>query len=213
MIIYKITNKINNKSYIGQTTVSLHKRWQRHCWASESKKSMPIVLAIAKYGKDNFVIESLIECKSQAELDEKEIYYAKFYKTFSPFGYNLRAGKGRGSVSEETRKKLGLSNKGKKRTEETKRRLSASHLGNKMSDFTKAKLSKINKGKRPPNHVRLAAIRHNEKCYIIVCPNGEQLHIINMKNFCKLHELSPSKMCLVAQGKRKHHKHYRACYE
>jgi group I intron endonuclease len=68
MLIYLITNLLNNKQYIGQTTQSLEKRWQRHCWKSTSKNSMPICHAISKYGKENFKIEILIPCASQEEI-------------------------------------------------------------------------------------------------------------------------------------------------
>lgn len=208
MIIYKITNNVNNKLYIGQTTVSLQQRWQRHCWASESKKNMPISLAIAKYGKNNFSIEIICTCDSQSELDKKEIYYATLYNTFSPNGYNLRAGNGPGSMSDETKIKISLSNKGKKRSDETRKRLSESHKGHKHAQSTKDKLSMKNKGKIPPDHVREAAIRWNEKSYWVTFPDGTTRHITNMKRFCQTYGLSPSKMCNVAKKRSKHHKKF-----
>ena len=212
MIIYKITNNINEKLYIGQTTVSVCKRWQRHCWASEYKKNMPISLAIAKYGKENFAIEILDTCNNQVELDEQEIYYAKLYNTFCPNGYNLRAGSGPGSMSEETKRKISLANKGKKRSEETRRKLSESHKGYKHKESTKQKLSDLNRGKIPPKQVREASIRSSQKSYLITHPDGSTENIVNMRKFCRIHNLSPSKMCLVAQGKRSQHKGFMTNY-
>ena len=213
MIIYKITNRINGKVYIGQTIQTLKKRWQRHGWKSEVRKNMPITLAIVKYGKKNFDIEIIDKCGSQDELNRLELHYAIFYNTFAPNGYNLRAGNGRGSMSEEIKRKIGLANKGKKVSDKTRKRLSESHKGYKMLKSTKAKLSKINKGKQPPEHVRQAAIRFNEKKYKVTCPDGTTLDVTNMRKFCISHSLSPSKMCLVAQGKRNHHKEYIVKYD
>ena len=173
---------------------------------------MPISSAIKKYGKHNFHIEIIKFCETQAELDQQEIFYVKLYNTFAPNGYNLRAGNGRGALSDETKRKIGLANKGKKRSAETKRRLSESHMGFKVSESTKAKLSKINKGKKPPEHVRIAAIRRNEKSYFVTDPNGRKFSVTNMKKFCKEFNLSPSKMCLVAKGMRNHHKNYIVSY-
>lgn len=210
MVIYKITNLINSKCYIGQTTVSVEKRWKRHCWASEYKKNMPIALAIAKYGKENFSVEVLHVCESQDELDAQEIHYAKLHDTFCPNGYNLRAGNGPGSMSEETKQKIRLANKGKTRSDETRKKLSESHKGNKLTESTKKKLSRLNKGKVPPDQVRQASIQHNQRSYTVIFPDGTIRNIVNMKNFCDDHNLSPSKMCLVAQGKRQQHKGFSA---
>lgn len=173
---------------------------------------MPIASAIAKYGKENFSIEILDTCNSQVELDAKEKYYAKLYNTFCPAGYNLRAGCGRGAMSEETKRKISIANKGKKVSASTRKKLSESHKGNSHSAATKQKLSKLNKGKVPPRQVKEASIKHNEKSYIVTHPDGHSENIVNMKNFCIKHSLSPSKMCLVAQKKQKQHKGFIAQY-
>lgn len=210
MTIYKITNLINGKLYIGQTTVPVEKRWKRHCWASEYKKNMPIVLAIAKYGKENFSIETLHTCSNQSDLDAQEMHYAKLYDTFCPNGYNLRAGNGPGSMSEEMKRKISLANKGRVVSDETRRRLSESHKGYKVKESTKKKLSQLNKGKVPPDQVRQACIQHNQKSYVVTFPDGTVSNIVNMRRFCLDHDLSPSKMCLVSQGKRRQHKGFSA---
>jgi group I intron endonuclease len=76
MIIYKITNNINNKVYIGQTIETIKKRWSRHTWKCTIKRNaMAITNAIIKYGKENFIIEQIDIAKSIEELNEKEIYY------------------------------------------------------------------------------------------------------------------------------------------
>ena len=61
MYIYKITNKINKKIYIGQTTRSIEERWKGHCKPSMTARSL-ISRAIQKYGKENFIIEHVVTC-------------------------------------------------------------------------------------------------------------------------------------------------------
>lgn len=92
--IYKITNKINGKVYIGQTVKSLKERFQRHCQSTSSKDkyhlNMVIKKAIKKYGKENFTIE-LIEEVETTRLDEREVYWISFYDSYNN-GYNCTLG-------------------------------------------------------------------------------------------------------------------------
>ena len=87
--IYKITNKINNKSYIGQS-IHIEQRWEEHLY--KTSKCSLIKYALFKYGKDNFIFEVLEEC-SREELNEKEQYWIEKYDTFNN-GYNLTKGGG-----------------------------------------------------------------------------------------------------------------------
>ena len=57
--VYKITNKLNNKIYIGQS-VNIERRWKEHI--CDNRKNSLIHLAIQKYGKDNFDFEVIEEC-------------------------------------------------------------------------------------------------------------------------------------------------------
>lgn len=113
MIVYLITNKLNNKKYVGQTIRPIKERFDDHCHASRAKH-MPIAAAIQKYGRDNFAIEILCECSSKEELDKMELCFANKFDTFAPNGYNLKAGSGRGAMSLETRKKISVALKGRK---------------------------------------------------------------------------------------------------
>lgn len=56
MIIYKITNIANGRVYIGQTVMSLARRWSQH---STSKKNSPLYNAFRHYGPENFTIETI----------------------------------------------------------------------------------------------------------------------------------------------------------
>lgn len=90
-VIYKITNLINNKVYIGQTIRNINIRFKDHIkYANNKKCSMPIALAIKKYGKENFICEIIHYCNSQEELNEKESYFINLYNsTNNKIGYNL----------------------------------------------------------------------------------------------------------------------------
>lgn len=82
--IYKITNNLNNKCYIGQS-VHIERRFSEHCFPS--KKSQ-ISLAIQKYGKENFSFEIIEECSIE-ELNKREQFWIKHYNSLSPNGYNI----------------------------------------------------------------------------------------------------------------------------
>lgn len=89
--IYKITNIINNKVYIGQTTKTVEARWKQHKRNSVSKK-YALYYAMRKYGIDNFKIETLEQCNNK-DLDEKEIEWIAFYNSYRE-GYNMTLGGG-----------------------------------------------------------------------------------------------------------------------
>lgn len=76
--IYKITNKVNNHCYIGQSR-NIEKRWNNHIYHDKSKNEYPLYRAFKKYGIDNFTFEILEEC-SLNELNKKEQYYIKIYQ-------------------------------------------------------------------------------------------------------------------------------------
>lgn len=91
--IYKITNTVNNKVYIGQTTGSIMHRFKQHEKAAKNNCNYKFHRAIRKYGIENFKVEQVEECDDSA-LDEKEMYWVKYYSSYSK-GYNsTKGGKG-----------------------------------------------------------------------------------------------------------------------
>ena len=110
MFIYKITNKINNKIYIGQTIGEVEKRWYKHDYISrnpDNREHSLIHRALAKHGKDNFIFEILDDsAKTQKQLNNLEIKYISSLNTLSPNGYNLQLGGSRGAHHESTKEKL-----------------------------------------------------------------------------------------------------------
>lgn len=85
--IYKITNIINNKSYIGQS-INIEKRFEQHI--NNGSKYSYIDRSIKKHGADNFTFEILITCAKE-DLDKEETKFIKLYGTYKD-GYNLTWG-------------------------------------------------------------------------------------------------------------------------
>lgn len=109
MIIYKITNKVNNKIYIGQTTRTLDERIRGYRNDIKFKpNSRPIISAMVKYGFENFTFEILKDnIQSKKELDFLEREYIKKYASLtSQNGYNVElGGNSVGSVSTVKKQK------------------------------------------------------------------------------------------------------------
>lgn len=164
-IIYRIVNKLNGNLYVGQTIKTLEERWYSHK-KDAKRKDYPLYRSIRKYGLRNFYIEQLDIANDQEELNTKEIYYTEYLNTMAPNGYNLKAGNGRGYLSDETKKKMSKPKSkrgkdhhcfGKKYSEETKKKMSDAAMGNKNHRFgvtpskeTRDKLSKSNQGNGNP---------------------------------------------------------------
>lgn len=92
MLIYKITNTINNKSYIGQTIKTAEERWkehQAHAFGSHpNDQNKTLYKAIRKYGVENFTFEVLQDnIETFEQLDKAEIYWIDYYNSFVK-GYN-----------------------------------------------------------------------------------------------------------------------------
>lgn len=91
--IYKITNNLNNKSYIG-LSINVEQRWQRHKSNYDNidnkEYGKALYRAFRKYGIENFTFEIIEECQ-ESDLSNKEIYWISYYDTFSN-GYNETPG-------------------------------------------------------------------------------------------------------------------------
>lgn len=161
--IYTITNKLNGKQYVGQTTQPIEKRWAQHVtYASIGGKKECSALwnAIRKYGPDAFDVEVIATCDTQEELDRVEVLEIKARNTLSPGGYNLQTGGGNGKPSAEVRAKMSAAQKGKKRRPlslETRAKMSAARKGKKpkpLSPEARAKLSAALVGKTTSQETR-----------------------------------------------------------
>ena len=91
--IYKITNTINNKCYIGQST-DLAKRIRKHIKTliGGTNRNEHLQNAYNKYGTGSFTIEIIEECQKE-NLDEREIFWIDYYHSYDPrYGYNKTKG-------------------------------------------------------------------------------------------------------------------------
>lgn len=112
MLIYKATNKINGKEYVGQTIRDLSLRISEHKYSALNRTSnLPFNNAMAMYGFDNFEFQPIDSANSLVELNKKEEFYINKYNTLYPNGYNLDIGGKNKSSSELTRKKQSESRK------------------------------------------------------------------------------------------------------
>lgn len=108
MIIYKITNNINGKCYIGQSQHTFNRRYEKKgfgaervlaCYEFSKQKgehyNIHLYRSMKKYGVENFTVEILEQCKTVAKLNSREKYYIKLYNSADPdFGYNYQLGGG-----------------------------------------------------------------------------------------------------------------------
>lgn len=115
MLIYRITNTVNSKSYVGLTSRSVRQRWTEHQRATRKGSNLPLHNAFRKYGPDSFTIEVIEKCDSLELLREREQHWIRELGTFGG-GYNATAG-GDGSTGHAV-------------TDEHKKILSEAHQGN-----------------------------------------------------------------------------------
>jgi group I intron endonuclease len=151
MIIYKTTNKINNKIYVGKDSHNNPK------YLGSGKL---LNRSIKKYGIDNFIKEIIEYCNDNEQLNEREKFWIKeLDATNVKIGYNIMYGGDGGDTftnnpdKESTRKKISIASKKSNNNPETKRKIGAAskgnkyRLGTKQSAETKQKISESNKGK------------------------------------------------------------------
>ena len=93
-IIYKATNLLNGKIYIGQTIRKLQERKNSHFYDSRLESNRVFPRAIKKYGKENFKWEIIDSSSSKEELDFKEKYYILYYNSLVNVGYGYNVGEG-----------------------------------------------------------------------------------------------------------------------
>lgn len=186
-IIYKTTCLVNGKIYIGQTTDLENKNYLG--------SGTNILRAINKYGKENFIRETLIECYNQIELDEWEYLYIWEYNSRNKnIGYNIAKGAVLGAIGDmshtklpEVRAKMSASAKGKTFSAETRAKISENHAdmsgenhpmyGKTHSAETRAKMSEAHKGKTISEETRekLKEARKGKKPNLGKTPSEETM--------------------------------------
>ena len=235
MLIYKITNIINKKVYIGQTIVGLLERKRSHlCGLRNNKhKNKKLQNAVNKYGIENFIFEEIDIASNIDELNKKESFWISFYDSINN-GYNIMGGGQDRTIYPNTIEKLRISKLGKNNpmygislSTETKKLMSDAHKGlipwNKgttglytRSTETKDKIRKHKIGKLNPRYGKPAInkgitpsdeiIKKMSKLWKFLSPSGDVIEFINLEKFCREHSLITSCMHAVYTGKRSHHK-------
>lgn len=130
--IYKITSP-SKRIYIGQSS-DLKERFRRYKHLYRSKSLTKLYRSFLKYGIDNHTFEIIEECSIEL-LNERERYWQDFYNVNSKKGLNCRLTTTEtksGGLSEETKIKIGIGNKGKVMSEKAKLRISQSKKGKKI---------------------------------------------------------------------------------
>lgn len=175
MIIYRITNLVNQKVYIGQTSKSLSDRYKTHC--SKWSRCYKLRNAIQKYGKENFVIEPLMAgLTSQEELNFWETFWIKVYDSVKE-GYNLNPIGGPGNFSYrtlETRDKISKALKGKKHNSEENLAKSLRQKGMTRGEEAKVNMSK---GKRKKNPDLFYISKHRGLYSVIIYHERKSVYI------------------------------------
>lgn len=209
--IYKVTNTINHKVYIGQS-VNPIARLRQHI-TSRSNKAYLLNYAIKKYGVENFLFEVIRSEVPIEQINETEIQCIKEHNCKVPNGYNIteggeglkghkhseetkqkirQAGLGR-VVSYETRMKIGLAHKGKTLSEEMKAKLSVSHRGKKQSEETIQKRVAANTGRKRTEEFKkkMSLARTGQQGTMTGKKHSEEtkkkIGLANSKHKCKEH--------------------------
>lgn len=139
MIIYKTTNLVNGKIYVGQ---DLYNR------ATYFGSGKILHQAIKKYGRANFKKEIIEHCTSREHMNEREIYWISKLDSFTPNGYNISKGGGCGNGirrhpnRDAIIEKIRAANKGRKRTPEQRKRISRGLKGKKLKLSHRQKIAK-----------------------------------------------------------------------
>jgi group I intron endonuclease len=224
-LVYKATNNINGKIYVGQTIVGLKTRQENHVNAALAERDNNYFHnSIRKHGKDNFEWGVIDYANSKNALDDLEIYYIKQLESFEK-GYNLTEGGGGMTnyvMTEEHRKNLSESHKGYKPTDEHRRNLSKALTGRPVSEYTRKLISESNKkvirpkgpdnpcyGIAPSKKVRDRLVEVISCWWEVTFPDGTKKVLKNLSAFCREQNLSKGTLSSVSRGVRPHYKGYK----
>lgn len=222
--IYKITNQVNGKFYVGRTIKSLQHRFRNHCYEALERNSKNYFhKAIRKYGKENFIVEQIEICDPNS-IGEREMFWIC---ELNPH-YNQTLGGDGGMLgfkhSEKTKSILSEKRMGKftgdknpfygqHHTEETKQKLSEFRKGKRFSkgftgkfhkEESKSKTSQTLKNN--PNVKRVKVFQYDiEENFL-----REFQSIADAAQFVNT---SPSNIKYTCEGKFKHCKGYKWSYE
>lgn len=158
--IYKITNTVNGKCYVGQSW-NIESRW--HCYRQLMCRSQTKLFnALKKHGLSAFTFEVVTEYAdpgpTQTELDTMEACWMDHFHCVL-HGYNLRQAGSHGKFSDASKERMRQSQLGKTQSDETKEKHRLAWLGREHTPESKAKMSTVQKGHAVSDETR-EKIRH-----------------------------------------------------
>jgi group I intron endonuclease len=163
MVVYKVTNSVNGKVYIGKwMRARVEDRWKAHVHAASKGSKLYLSNAIRKYGPDAFRVEVIHQAKTKDELDAMETFFIVLHQSHKPEnGYNMTLG-GDGASPGKLNPRYGEKALhgaahpmfGRHHSNESNQKNRKAHLGKKATAETRALLSKAHKGKKPTLETR-----------------------------------------------------------
>jgi group I intron endonuclease len=163
MLIYKATNLVNNKVYVGQTRCSLAHRKHAHlnrAFSTTGKRETPFYNALRKYGEGNFIWDILEHVTELKCINDRETYWISQCKSMHPAGYNLVSVGNNGlSMSSYTTENRRIASLNRGPCSESKKLKISSSLKKRYTaeGFSRARAEKIS------NTVKLNNIRKPSK--------------------------------------------------
>ena len=205
--IYKITNTLNNKCYIGKTTRPVKIRWEEHIRESKlGRVDIPLYNAFNKYGINNFSFEIVEDNISNDEINNKEKYYIQLFQSMSHAnGYNVTEGGDGGKVfSKLTQEDV---NKIIVELSDQSSLLSMDEIGKKYN-ISKDVIGSINRGESWVNPSLSYPIRKYDTTGLTINKEKYQ-NIINdiknttllLKDIAKKYDISEGQLTQINNGK------------
>jgi len=222
MGVYKITNLINGKIYIG-SSFDMGKRWNRHLNELKSNKhhSQKLQRAFNKYGVNNFIFEELELCGKE-NLNEVEQFWLDKFDSYNQ-GYNCSPNVKKPMLgknhSNETKKIMSSKRLGKILSEETREKLSLSNKGKKYDIYTEERNNKISeslKGRQSPILGKKRSQQFKEKHYKKIkqfTKDGVYIKTWDSISECANHlSMDSSSITKVCRGKLKSSNNFKFSY-
>jgi len=215
VIIYRILNTVNGKSYIGQTRGLFRRRYPGGKWWKYTK-NFALLEDLILHGAESFEVSTLENVDSVSNLTAREHYYATILGTYYPNGYNLvqcvsgvQADGIRDRMSQAAKRRwadpaqreaIAAKHRGRPLTPDHAAAIGLANTGKKRSPETINKMKKYQQN-RPQSWRDNTRQAHNKP---VSCSNGQTY--ISAKEAAIALGVSRSKICLVCKGLRKHTK-------
>jgi len=181
--VYRIKNNINGKSYIGITSRDIEARIKEHISrAMLGVRHSRLYDAIRKYGFESFNVTEVASTNTEDSVRKMETEYINKYDSYNN-GYNCNLGGcGHLHISEELRKKISDSQKGKIISIEARRKQSELRKGDKSF------------AKRLGDHTKKGENNPKSKYFLIETPSGDKIIIKGLRQFCRDNNLTHCKL-------------------